>query len=335
MGVLRGSCLCGGVAYEIRGPLRDVVDCHCSQCRKATGSAFRTRAAVRSADFRWTRGEALVTRYESSPGNQRSFCSRCGSTLGSFFPERPDEIGLPLGTLDDDPGLRPGAHVFVGSRAPWYEINDDRPRFETLPPGNHDRVDTLLDAWLPEWDVRERYEVLVAAGARETWDAVGALDLRRSRVVRTLFRLRGLPREALRLEAFERMGFVRLAEAEGREWVLGAVGRFWTPRGGFVACTPQAFRAFREPGYARVAWGFRLEPRGPSATQLATETRVQATDPRSRRRFRPYWLAVGPFSGWIRREMLRVVKADAEARCARAPGRAHDGPSSADAGASR
>jgi hypothetical protein len=127
---LTGSCLCGGIRYEIDGPLGAIVNCHCSMCRKATGAAFRTRAAVPASAFRWTRGEELLTRYQSSPGNIRTFCRICGSTLASFFPAAPAEIGLPLGTLDDDPGVTPQAHVYVRSKAPWHEITDALPQHD-------------------------------------------------------------------------------------------------------------------------------------------------------------------------------------------------------------
>ncbi|HLK88307.1 MAG TPA: GFA family protein [Polyangia bacterium] len=128
---VRGSCLCGGVRYEVdEGGFGRVVSCHCSMCRKATGAAFRTRAAVQPASFRWLAGEALVSRYESSPGETHTFCRVCGSTLATFLGAR--EIGLPLGTLDDDPGVRPSAHVFVDSKAPWFEITDGLPQ---LPEG--------------------------------------------------------------------------------------------------------------------------------------------------------------------------------------------------------
>jgi hypothetical protein len=97
-------------------------------CRKATGAAFRTRAAVRKEAFRWLAGEELVSGYESSPGETRTFCRVCGATLRTFFRDHPEQIGLPLGTLDDDPGLRPSAHVWVGSKAPWWEITDELPQ---------------------------------------------------------------------------------------------------------------------------------------------------------------------------------------------------------------
>ncbi len=126
---VKGSCLCGGVRYEVDGPFGRVVNCHCSMCRKATGAAFRTRAAVPAAGFRWATGEALVSRYESSPGETRTFCRVCGATLATFFGDHTDEIWLALGTLDDDPGVRPSAHVFVDSKAPWFEIADALPRF--------------------------------------------------------------------------------------------------------------------------------------------------------------------------------------------------------------
>lgn len=108
--------------------------CHCSMCRKAHGSAFRARARVWTKDLRWLRGEQLVRFYESSPGEHRGFCSVCGSNIFTKFAARPQEVGLALGILDDDPGGRPICHVFVGSKAPWYEIADALPQFEEFPP---------------------------------------------------------------------------------------------------------------------------------------------------------------------------------------------------------
>ena len=132
---LRASCLCQGIALEIDGPVRDLLYCHCSMCRKAHGTAFRARGRVRTADLRWLRGEDLARFYESSPGEHRGFCSVCGSNLFTKFAARPQELGLALGILDDDPGCRPICHVFVGSKAPWHEITDALPQYETFPPG--------------------------------------------------------------------------------------------------------------------------------------------------------------------------------------------------------
>jgi hypothetical protein len=132
--MLTGSCLCAGVRYEIEGSLTEVRNCHCSICRKAHGAAFRSRASVRARDFRWTSGEQLITWYDSSPGTHRGFCSRCGSPLLSRFDDMPEVYGLPLGCLDADPGVRPAMHIFVGSKAPWFEICDSLPQFEGYPP---------------------------------------------------------------------------------------------------------------------------------------------------------------------------------------------------------
>jgi len=132
--MLRGSCLCRRVRYEIDGTLSGALNCHCSMCRKAHGAAFRSRARVRAGDFRWVQGEDLVTWYESSPGNHRGFCRVCGSPLLSRFDFDASAHGLPLGALDDDPGVKPGLHVFVADKAPWFDIADDLPQLAALPP---------------------------------------------------------------------------------------------------------------------------------------------------------------------------------------------------------
>lgn len=128
-----GSCLCGGVRYAIDGPLESILHCHCSMCRKWHGSAFRTRAGVRAGVFRWVQGEELLSRYESSPGTTRTFCRVCGSKLVSLCADAPEMLGLALGTLDTDPGARPVCHVFVSSKAPWFDITDALPQFPALP----------------------------------------------------------------------------------------------------------------------------------------------------------------------------------------------------------
>ena len=131
--MLAGSCLCGAVRYEITGPLTGALNCHCSMCRKAHGAAFRSRARVKSTDFRWLQGEELLTWYESSPGTHRGFCSVCGAKLLSRFDRNPSAYGLPLGTLDGDPGVRPALHVYVADKAPWFEISDGLPQHAELP----------------------------------------------------------------------------------------------------------------------------------------------------------------------------------------------------------
>lgn len=137
---IKGSCLCGGVKYEITGPLGAAANCHCSMCRKQHGAAFRSRAGVNPAEFHWIQGEELVTFYESSPGTRRGFCSVCGSPVANRIDPSAvtgggvERMGIQLGGLDDDPLVRPSANVFVGSKASWFTITDELPQFDTMPP---------------------------------------------------------------------------------------------------------------------------------------------------------------------------------------------------------
>ncbi|MET0344108.1 MAG: GFA family protein [Polyangiales bacterium] len=136
---LQGSCLCGGIRYEISEPLVGVVSCHCSMCRKATGAAFRTRATVKVAAFRFVAGAHLLTFFESSPGEHRSFCRVCGATLITKFDRHPEVYGFPLGTLDSDPGVKPVRNVLTKYKAPWFDITDGLPQAEDLPPAEPEK----------------------------------------------------------------------------------------------------------------------------------------------------------------------------------------------------
>ena len=137
---MRAECLCGGVRIEISGKLGPVVYCHCSRCRKASGTAFGANADVRAQYWTWGAGQDLVREFESSPGVYRAFCSRCGSPVYSRRPETPDVLRLRLGLVDDDPGRRPLAHFWVESKAPWFEITDDLPAFARGPADHAEEV---------------------------------------------------------------------------------------------------------------------------------------------------------------------------------------------------
>jgi hypothetical protein len=127
----RGSCLCGDVAFEAMGPFELLSHCHCSICRKAHGTGYATFVAVPESGFRVLRGADAVARYEP-PGIRRTFCPRCGSSL--WTPGASDgRVWPPPGCLDDDPGARAVAHIFVASKAPWDEIADSIPRFDEMP----------------------------------------------------------------------------------------------------------------------------------------------------------------------------------------------------------
>src|SRR5574342_953270 len=98
--MLKGSCLCGGIRYEIDAELTAVSNCHCRQCRKASGAAFGTGATIPTASFRFIAGEELLEAWESSPGKRRCFCRRCGSPILKRNDARPEALRLRLGTLE-------------------------------------------------------------------------------------------------------------------------------------------------------------------------------------------------------------------------------------------
>ena len=151
----------------------------------------------------------------------------------------------------------------------------------------------------------------IAAPAERVWAALLDVDFGRSPVIRWLFRLRGLPSTTLRIDGLRRLRFVPLELSPPRRYALGIIGRFWTPGGALRKFSPESFTMFDEPDFAKALWSFEIEPL-PEGCRLKTETHVRCTSPRARRRFRIYWALVGPFSGWIRREILRLVKRGAE-----------------------
>jgi len=174
----------------------------------------------------------------------------------------------------------------------------------------------LIDQFIPTGDRVSRHQIEVRAPAEATYAAIRQVNLGRSRAIRLLLLVRGLVRpgaaRSVTLDDALRRGFVVLGESPGEELVLGLIGRFWTPSGGVRRVAPWEFVPFAEPGYAKAAVNLRVEPRGPDACLAETETRVATTDESARRRFARYWRIVGPGSGFIRRRMLALARADAE-----------------------
>ena len=108
--------------------------CHCSMCRKATGSSFATNMMVRTEDFVIVSGRALIKAFESSPDEYRHFCSECGSPIYGEALQRKGVVSVRCGTLDADPGIRPSVHVYVESKAPWFDICDQLPQVPQTSP---------------------------------------------------------------------------------------------------------------------------------------------------------------------------------------------------------
>lgn len=135
MPAIKGSCLCGGVAFEMTGaPLR-VQHCHCSRCRKVRGTAHATNLFVPIADLRFVRGEDQLVIYKLPDAKTfaHAFCKVCGSSMPRLDPSRALAV-VPMGSFDDDPGVRAERHVFLDSRAPWDETADGLPAFGGAPP---------------------------------------------------------------------------------------------------------------------------------------------------------------------------------------------------------
>lgn len=134
-GAIGGSCLCGEVAYAVEGGLLRLWNCHCSRCRKVRGAAHASNLFCALDEVRYLRGEPLLRSYKVPEALRfrNVFCTRCGSGMPRLEHERGMVI-IPVGTLDDDPGMRPERHIFTGSRAPWFEIADRLPQHEEYPP---------------------------------------------------------------------------------------------------------------------------------------------------------------------------------------------------------
>ncbi len=129
--MVTGGCLCGRVRYEVAAPLMNARSCHCSRCRKAFSGAGSAYAEVAPGSFRWVAGERGLTRHETTPGWGLGFCRVCGTTLCGM--QGSDVHGVTLGSVDGDPGVQIGMHIFVGSRAPWDHIGGDAPQFDEFP----------------------------------------------------------------------------------------------------------------------------------------------------------------------------------------------------------
>jgi hypothetical protein len=125
----QGSCLCRAVRYELGAEPGDFGYCHCTSCRKASGTAHAANAPIERADLRIVQGAAVIREFESSPGKFRAFCSLCGSPLYAYLGSHPGVLRIRLGSLDTPFEQQPRAHTFVSDKAPWHTIADAVPQF--------------------------------------------------------------------------------------------------------------------------------------------------------------------------------------------------------------
>jgi hypothetical protein len=168
----------------------------------------------------------------------------------------------------------------------------------------------MLDQYLPDYDVRARHSIKIAAPIEQVYPVARSLDLSDSLLIRALFAVRSLGRHTS-LRDLEAIGFLPLVEDPMRGFVLGLIGQFWKPSGRLVPADSAEFLTFDQHGFAKAAWSFELTAND-RGTTLVTETRVLCLDEASRRSFRRYWRVIGPFSGLVRKEALRIIKRRAE-----------------------
>jgi len=218
--------------------------------------------------------------------------------------------------------LAAGAVLAAAGYASWAAytwLTYGRPR---RPVSDGDR-DSLLDRFMPHYDVVERHRVAVQAPAGITFEAATEMDLLASPAIRAIFKARELvlhtdPAPPLPPESFidqmKSIGWGVLAEVSGREVVMGAVTQPWKANVVFRALPPGQFAAFDDPGYVKIVWTLRADAVGPSRSIFRTETRVATTDAAARSKFRRYWSFASPGIITIRKLSLQPLKAEAERR---------------------
>jgi hypothetical protein len=190
-------------------------------------------------------------------------------------------------------------------------------------PAKAEDEDSLLDRFIPTYEIAERHHVSVAAAADITFSTACAMDLQDSGIIRAIFKTRELllhstaqedtlPRGLL--AQTEALGWCVLAEIPGREIVMGAVTQPWKGTPIFRGVPPDQFAAFHEPGYVKIAWTLRADSTGPDKSLFRTETRAVCADEEARRRFRRYWAFLSPGIILIRRLSLGPLKKAAQYR---------------------
>lgn len=130
----KGSCLCGAVKVEITGSISDIIHCHCSLCRKNSGTAFATNGFISASEFKVLDPDNKVGSYEFKVGKKRHFCTVCASPIFSSNADNPTKLRIRLGLLDSAITERPVSHNFVSSKANWENLDAELPRYDSFEP---------------------------------------------------------------------------------------------------------------------------------------------------------------------------------------------------------
>lgn len=129
-----GKCLCGEISISIKGSITDIIHCHCSLCRKNSGTAYATNGFINTSDFAITSGKNSLSTFSFKPGRNRHFCTKCGSPVYSSNESDPQRLRIRLGILDSDISEKPISHNFVSSKANWEDLDADLPRYDGFEP---------------------------------------------------------------------------------------------------------------------------------------------------------------------------------------------------------
>lgn len=138
---MKGQCLCGAVEFELKGEIPNLYQCHCSLCRKVTGSSANAALRIAADQFNWQKGEQQISEYVTDGGFKSHFCGSCGSPVPNLTANN-DAYWVPVGLLEDGGKLDLVAHLFVGSRASWDTVADGAEHFEEMP--DAEALDGLL-----------------------------------------------------------------------------------------------------------------------------------------------------------------------------------------------
>jgi hypothetical protein len=130
----QGSCLCGAIKIELSGSIDDIIHCHCSLCRKNSGTAYATNGFINVSEFRVIDPQKKLGTYEFKPGKNRHFCTICASPIYSSNINSPTRHRIRLGILDSDITERPISHNFVSSKASWDNLGAELPRYDSFEP---------------------------------------------------------------------------------------------------------------------------------------------------------------------------------------------------------
>ena len=172
----------------------------------------------------------------------------------------------------------------------------------------------LPDKYLPAFHFSEKHSIQITATPSAVSDQIAVLNVSDSWMIRILLALRGIPRKtSTGMEGWKKMGFVVLEHQPDKEIILGLIGQFWKANGNIQSFVREEFITMINPAFVKAVWNFKISPLDESRVLLETETRIFCAGDQVRKRFYRYWFFVKPFSGLIRKEMLKIIKRKAEA----------------------